>query len=209
LLNFSQSSHVSMSIAPSGNANSARRPGFCRLIDFAPASSPIEATPKKGTHGLFSYSLEFRVVVHPKVDWIDVGLVSDLIRSALVDASPDDRESNIHSLHRLRIEKCPPIRWPLFMKSHESQEKVGRPSIRASRSTSRVLTKTSNAEHLTPNFQPRGKRVKGIEPSCVAWEATVLPLNYTRVKILDLRFPIADCNPNHRPSKIAKMPGRQ
>jgi hypothetical protein len=23
--------------------------------------------------------------------------------------------------------------------------------------------------------------VKGIEPSCVAWEATVLPLNYTRV----------------------------
>jgi hypothetical protein len=25
------------------------------------------------------------------------------------------------------------------------------------------------------------KRVKGIEPSCVAWEATVLPLNYTRV----------------------------
>jgi hypothetical protein len=25
------------------------------------------------------------------------------------------------------------------------------------------------------------KRVKGIEPSCVAWEATVLPLNYTRI----------------------------
>jgi hypothetical protein len=24
------------------------------------------------------------------------------------------------------------------------------------------------------------ERVKGIEPSCVAWEATVLPLNYTR-----------------------------
>ena len=28
------------------------------------------------------------------------------------------------------------------------------------------------------------ERVKGIEPSCVAWEATVLPLNYTRVFIL-------------------------
>ena len=26
----------------------------------------------------------------------------------------------------------------------------------------------------------RDKRVKGIEPSYVAWEATVLPLNYTR-----------------------------
>jgi hypothetical protein len=25
------------------------------------------------------------------------------------------------------------------------------------------------------------KRVKGIEPSCRAWEARVLPLNYTRV----------------------------
>ena len=26
-----------------------------------------------------------------------------------------------------------------------------------------------------------GKRVKGIEPSCPAWEAGVLPLNYTRI----------------------------
>ena len=25
------------------------------------------------------------------------------------------------------------------------------------------------------------KRVKGIEPSCPAWEAGVLPLNYTRI----------------------------
>ena len=25
-----------------------------------------------------------------------------------------------------------------------------------------------------------GKRVEGIEPSCPAWEAVVLPLNYTR-----------------------------
>jgi hypothetical protein len=27
-----------------------------------------------------------------------------------------------------------------------------------------------------------GKRVKGIEPSCPAWEAGVLPLNYTRIR---------------------------
>jgi hypothetical protein len=27
----------------------------------------------------------------------------------------------------------------------------------------------------------KDKRVKGIEPSCRAWEARVLPLNYTRV----------------------------
>jgi hypothetical protein len=31
-----------------------------------------------------------------------------------------------------------------------------------------------------------GKRVKGIEPSCPAWEAGVLPLNYTRKR--DFRF---------------------
>ena len=37
------------------------------------------------------------------------------------------------------------------------------------------------------------KRVKGIEPSCPAWEAGVLPLNYTRVRrISDFRFRIAD-----------------
>ena len=40
------------------------------------------------------------------------------------------------------------------------------------------------------------KRVKGIEPSYVAWEATVLPLNYTRAGILDFRFWISDCNRN-------------
>ena len=28
------------------------------------------------------------------------------------------------------------------------------------------------------------ERVKGIEPSYAAWEAAVLPLNYTRVPIL-------------------------
>ena len=29
------------------------------------------------------------------------------------------------------------------------------------------------------------ERVKGIEPSCVAWKATVLPLNYTRETVAD------------------------
>jgi hypothetical protein len=36
--------------------------------------------------------------------------------------------------------------------------------------------------------------VKGIEPSCAAWEAAVLPLNYTRNAISDFRVSIADCN---------------
>ena len=38
--------------------------------------------------------------------------------------------------------------------------------------------------------------MKGIEPSCAAWEAAVLPLNYTREEIFDFRFSIADCNRN-------------
>src|SRR5207249_9565063 len=42
----------------------------------------------------------------------------------------------------------------------------------------------------------RNKRVKGIEPSCAAWEAAVLPLNYTRNIIFDLRFSITNCNRN-------------
>src|SRR5258705_8660821 len=47
-----------------------------------------------------------------------------------------------------------------------------------------------------------GKRVRGIEPPCAAWEAAVLPLNYTREEIFDFRFPIADCNRNKLPSQI-------
>ena len=44
--------------------------------------------------------------------------------------------------------------------------------------------------------EKRNERVKGIEPSCAAWEAAVLPLNYTREEIFDCRFSIADCNRN-------------
>ena len=40
------------------------------------------------------------------------------------------------------------------------------------------------------------ERVRGIEPPCAAWEAAVLPLNYTREEIFDFRFSIADCNRN-------------
>ncbi len=32
-----------------------------------------------------------------------------------------------------------------------------------------------------------GERVKGIEPSYAAWEAAVLPLNYTRVRVANKR----------------------
>ena len=53
------------------------------------------------------------------------------------------------------------------------------------------------------------ERVRGIEPPCAAWEAAVLPLNYTRSMIFDFRFPIADCNlnkaseQNRRPRRMA------
>ena len=46
------------------------------------------------------------------------------------------------------------------------------------------------------------KRVRGIEPPCAAWEAAVLPLNYTREEIFDFRFAIADCNRNKFASKL-------
>src|SRR5262245_14756284 len=42
----------------------------------------------------------------------------------------------------------------------------------------------------------RNQRVRGIEPPCAAWEAAVLPLNYTRAEILDFRFFIGDFNRN-------------
>jgi hypothetical protein len=47
-----------------------------------------------------------------------------------------------------------------------------------------------------PLFYDVKERVRGIEPPCAAWEAAVLPLNYTREEIFDFRFSIADCNRN-------------
>src|SRR6266478_10105987 len=38
----------------------------------------------------------------------------------------------------------------------------------------------------------RKERVRGIEPPCAAWEAAVLPFNYTRGRIFDFRLPSCD-----------------
>jgi hypothetical protein len=46
---------------------------------------------------------------------------------------------------------------------------------------SREATADATAFALRSRFKRRLERVKGIEPSCAAWEAAVLPLNYTRV----------------------------
>src|SRR2546428_5340553 len=45
---------------------------------------------------------------------------------------------------------------------------------------------------FSASFTYENQRVKGIEPSCAAWEAAVLPLNYTRGEIFDFRLPICD-----------------
>ena len=50
--------------------------------------------------------------------------------------------------------------------------------------------------------------MRGIEPPCAAWEAAVLPLNYTREEISDFRFSIADCNRNKLPVPSAAYPER-
>src|SRR5689334_19110430 len=45
------------------------------------------------------------------------------------------------------------------------------------------------------------KRVKGIEPSSVAWKATALPLSYTRVRVVQVAAPAGSCQvlfPWHR-----------
>jgi hypothetical protein len=47
----------------------------------------------------------------------------------------------------------------------------------------------------TPLSAMRGERVKGIEPSCVAWKATVLPLNYTRAEFKMVRRFLVKGNP--------------
>ncbi len=45
------------------------------------------------------------------------------------------------------------------------------------------------------------QRVKGIEPSYAAWEAAVLPLNYTRGR-RNFRISIADCKPSNHCQEI-------
>src|SRR6266496_5919930 len=91
----------------------------------------------------------------------------------------------------------------MLMKSHESRKKVGLLSARPRHLVLDYLLLgvrfcfRTRAETSTLNIPLRGnQRVKGIEPSCAAWEAAVLPLNYTRNVIFDFRFSIADCNRN-------------
>jgi hypothetical protein len=53
-----------------------------------------------------------------------------------------------------------------------------------------------------------GKRVKGIEPSCPAWEAGVLPLNYTRKpepSDFNFRLPFSN-RPNHCQNRTSPDP---
>jgi hypothetical protein len=62
---------------------------------------------------------------------------------------------------------------------------------------SALASELEQKQRPTPNIQLKvNQRVRGIEPPCAAWEAAVLPLNYTRVAIFDFRFSIADCNLN-------------
>jgi hypothetical protein len=56
---------------------------------------------------------------------------------------------------------------------------------------------------IFPYETQRDERVRGIEPPCAAWEAAILPLNYTREEIFDFRFAIADCNQNKFTLQIA------
>jgi hypothetical protein len=43
------------------------------------------------------------------------------------------------------------------------------------------LWPADNLGHFWGYFTNENERVRGIEPPCAAWEAAVLPLNYTRV----------------------------
>ena len=57
-------------------------------------------------------------------------------------------------------------------------------------------------EGVTPKAaRDLGQRVKGIEPSSVAWKATALPLSYTRMRAAQVGAPAGSCQvlfPGHR-----------
>ena len=58
------------------------------------------------------------------------------------------------------------------------------------------MQKTMKKLRLEKHFSGRSfmERIKGVEPSCSAWEADVLPMNYTRESVVfDI---IADRNEN-------------
>ena len=58
---------------------------------------------------------------------------------------------------------------------------------------SRSMLNAAARQARSSGDRPRGReRVKGIEPSCPAWEAGVLPLNYTRVLNFDFGSRMSD-----------------
>src|SRR4051812_3919830 len=68
-------------------------------------------------------------------------------------------------------------------------------SVWTSQSLNRTIKESPTARPCRRRYELsiEEKRVKGIEPSCPAWEAGVLPLNYTRGgRVGDCRFAMAD-----------------
>ena len=59
------------------------------------------------------------------------------------------------------------------------------------------LTKLHSREIISLSVRNGSERVRRIELPYAAWEAAVLPLNYTREEIFDFRFAIPDCNRNN------------
>ena len=93
------------------------------------------------------------------------------------------RASRLSSSHR-------PIFVPVCGASH-LRFFVGRfdphPTVARANTTQRRM----RSQYLFMPLNSR-KRVKGIEPSYAAWEAAVLPLNYTRSRNCDCGWPISD-----------------
>ena len=76
--------------------------------------------------------------------------------------------------------------------AQQSAEKAqGRASRRRWRATSEshAFREEQRREWQEPESPINMERVMGIEPTLVAWEATVLPLNYTRLAVRNSRRP--------------------
>ena len=58
----------------------------------------------------------------------------------------------------------------------------------------KTLLSAAKWKGVTPKAaRDLGQRVKGIEPSSVAWKATALPLSYTRVRAAQVAAPAPSC----------------
>ena len=67
------------------------------------------------------------------------------------------------------------------------------PSRRRCR-TKETLLSVAKWKGVTPKAARNlGQRVKGIEPSSVAWKATALPLSYTRMRAAQVGAPAGSC----------------